>query len=1547
MRLPVTALPTALAMGLASVAVVVAPAIAAPTTTPVSGTITGDVVWAAADSPFEITGEVTVAADATLTIEAGVTVTRADVWNAPGIAIDGALVALGTEESPVRWTGGGGTALVRSITDHVGSVDLRHVVSDLPVLVGKFVGPYESSAAQFSDFSLTDSHLVSEVKVDGTGSSITVQRTSLARDLRIVDPTRTDTEITDNRLRGASLTCAGNGRLDLRRNTFERAINSWAGSRVRSEGDCVIDASGNHWEAPAAEIVNRLDGRDRIVVDSPSDHPSLSTPVLPPAPHQHTRSTDEQGRTVLRVDLASDGGNAATVKAWATNRESDEVEQVLEVPTGDPMSSASTILRFTQLSPGSLYRLSSSVENSVGSSTTLETDSFLAPEVVDIGPDPVGHGTLKEDTTWTKEMSPVDVEGTVTVPENVTLTIEAGVEINRLSTGPSFDLAGSLIFEGTADEPVLVTAPGCCEPWIQVQPSAASAHITAHHLRVHHQNWGATSWVDTPATSTLGIDVQDSAFVNVGTQLDGRAVSGVFSRNTFAGQYDTQFLVSHPTTEIAMTDNRFRQFRVGCSGTGSLVARSNTFETSSRVRSLDDCRLDVRENHWEASDDSLGGRIEGAGRVALFPSSSSVSDATPSLVPADISTYRSGSDGIPTLRISTGSNGGAAATVTAYATDRESGDVVESHELVHPAPDDGSLTAVFTRLTPGGLYRLSAYAENRVGRTVVSETDSFVVPAGQVDPAPDGGILVSGPLTHDTTWTIEDSPVTVVDTLTVPAGRRLTVEPGVTIRASTGCCFSPEIRIGGAVELLGAEGLPVTVVGDHFAQSTGHIFRPLSGEHAELRMEHVVLRGGAYRPSLWSSNFDGSTTSLTVVIDDSILRSVALTPDSDSPVVLTVRRSAFVDGRISFDDPHEAAFLRNSRFRNSEIMCSGTGRLDASRNTFENGTRLSSQDDCVLDVRDAYWEVPDSEVPGRISGAARALVRPIAAAPSDETPRLEPSSPSIGYHLDSMGRAVARVWSGSDGGAPATVTANLVDRETGETVQELIASSSPGEQLEFVFDDLIPGGLYRLGAVAQNSVGLSGHGMTESFLAPRPGPGSPTDVKAMPFGDSVRVSWTAPAGSDVTRYTVVGTPGGWSKDVDGDTTEATFSGLSAGDYSFTVQATNTWGTSDWSSAATTTVSAPSSGGGGGGGGGGAPAPTGPQAPTDVSAQRGDSSAIVSWRAPAGAVTTEHQVHVSPGDRIVAVADGADRVSVDGLTNGTPYFFKVRAMNAQGTSAWSPASEPVTPAGTPSAPARPTLEAGARALRVTWDAPEDNGSDITAYLVVASPGSHEIEVAGDVLEAELAGLDDGQSYEVTVSARNDVGTGESSPAATEIVGVGPSAPRGLEAQVRNERIVLTWERADAPSLPVAGYRVSLTPGDLVVEVDADTTRAVLRGLTNGQPYDVTVTSLSVRDETASLSIQGVVPMDRPDRVQRPTLKLKKRGIKVKWEAPDANGSPTIRYVVSGNGGFSAEVSATRTAIMIRGLEPGKYRFRIIAVNAVGDSRPGVWSRRIAW
>ena len=69
--------------------------------TPVSGTLSEDTTWAATDSPYTVTGNVTVASSTTLTIEPGVTV-KFDGGKA--LVIEGTLVARGTSTSTITFT---------------------------------------------------------------------------------------------------------------------------------------------------------------------------------------------------------------------------------------------------------------------------------------------------------------------------------------------------------------------------------------------------------------------------------------------------------------------------------------------------------------------------------------------------------------------------------------------------------------------------------------------------------------------------------------------------------------------------------------------------------------------------------------------------------------------------------------------------------------------------------------------------------------------------------------------------------------------------------------------------------------------------------------------------------------------------------------------------------------------------------------------------------------------------------------------------------------------------------------------------------------------------------------------------------------------------------------------------------------------------------------------------------------------------------------------------------------------------------------------------
>ncbi len=247
------------------------------------------------------------------------------------------------------------------------------------------------------------------------------------------------------------------------------------------------------------------------------------------------------------------------------------------------------------------------------------------------------------------------------------------------------------------------------------------------------------------------------------------------------------------------------------------------------------------------------------------------------------------------------------------------------------------------------------------------------------------------------------------------------------------------------------------------------------------------------------------------------------------------------------------------------------------------------------------------------------------------------------------------------------------------------------------------------------------------IFTPTATPGTVTDVSATAGGQtSANVSWSAPAsGGTVTSYRVipyVGSQAQTPKTVTGSPPAAstTITGLTTGTtYTFRVEALNPNGSGG--------LSAPSN----------PVTPLGavpPAPPTDVSAQGASQSARVSWTAPAAdgdSPITGYTVTPYVGTQSlspVQVGASATSATVDGLTNGTAYTFRVSARNDVGSSLQSAPSAPVAPQATIfdfTTPA--TLDAGDPnpvELGVKFT-PDYNGSitGVRFYKAAANTGTH--------------------------------------------------------------------------------------------------------------------------------------------------------------------------------------------------------------------------------
>ena len=175
------------------------------------------------------------------------------------------------------------------------------------------------------------------------------------------------------------------------------------------------------------------------------------------------------------------------------------------------------------------------------------------------------------------------------------------------------------------------------------------------------------------------------------------------------------------------------------------------------------------------------------------------------------------------------------------------------------------------------------------------------------------------------------------------------------------------------------------------------------------------------------------------------------------------------------------------------------------------------------------------------------------------------------------------------------------------------------------------------------------------------------------------------------------------------------------------------------------------------------------------------------------------------------------VTISGLTNGTAYYFRVRADN--GYDDGPPATVTVTPrargavTSSGSAPGSPTglkADGGDGFIALSWSPPTSAGSSpVTGYHVYLGysssfAGAREFTTSGPSFR--LTDAANGSLYYIKVTALNAAGEGPATPVTSVIpvphaVPTRPVAPSGLTARVSHRSVILSW------SQPGGGTKVS--------------------------------------------------------------------------------------------------------------------------------------------
>ncbi|MBD2700809.1 fibronectin type III domain-containing protein [Spirosoma sp. BT702] len=303
----------------------------------------------------------------------------------------------------------------------------------------------------------------------------------------------------------------------------------------------------------------------------------------------------------------------------------------------------------------------------------------------------------------------------------------------------------------------------------------------------------------------------------------------------------------------------------------------------------------------------------------------------------------------------------------------------------------------------------------------------------------------------------------------------------------------------------------------------------------------------------------------------------------------------------------------------------------------------------------------------------------------------------------------------------------------------------------------------------------------------------------------------------------------------------------------------------------------------------------------------------------------------------------------GLTPNTRYFYRIRAINAAGQSAYSNVADATTPDVPPAAPANLTATPGsATQINLTWadQSANETGFEVERASSATAPFTKIADLPANTTTYQDQGLTPAATYCYRVRAKNTIGASAySNVACSATPDVPPAAPARLTATPASPtQINLAWADLSANE---SGFEVEQSTSATgtftkIATLPANATTYEVKNLTDATQYCFRVRAVNAAGPSAYTEPAcATTPLAPPVTPTGLTAKVSDYDqIQLNWAAVSPKAvTVSIERSTNPNGPFVEikQVPAAQTNYVDPGLQEfTTYYFRIRATNAAGNS-----------